>query len=197
MKVGLLFGSFNPPHMGHLILARYWLNETELTQIWLVVSPQNPHKSPQELAPIEARLAMTRLAIEEEPALLVSDVELHLPRPSYTIQTLNFLRLAYPMTEWVILMGADAAQSLPTWREGERILSEWHIWVYPRRGIEWSALPSSPMLRSFPDAPRIDLSATQIRAYCAQRKSIRYLVPPAVEAYIREHRLYVPSPSAT
>lgn len=190
MRVGLLFGSFNPLHMGHLILARYWLNETDLSQLWLIVSPQNPHKSPTELAPVEHRLQMVALSIRDDPALHVSDVELHLPRPSYTIQTLNFLRVAYPMAEWVILLGADAARHLLTWREGERILSEWPIWVYPRRGTDWGDLPSSPMLRSFPEAPRIDISATQIRSYCAQRKSIRYLVPPTVEAYIREHRLY-------
>lgn len=191
MRVGLLFGSFNPPHMGHLLLARYWLNETDLSQIWLIVSPQNPHKAPAELAPVEARLAMARLAVEDEPALQVSDVELHLSRPSYTIHTLNFLRLAHPLAEWVILLGADAARSLPTWREGERILAEWHVWVYPRRGVEMHEVPDAPFLRKFPDAPRIDLSATQIRTYCAQRKSIRYLVPSSVEAYIREYRLYM------
>lgn len=197
MKVGLLFGSFNPPHMGHLILARYWLNETDLTQIWLVVSPQNPHKSPHDLAPVEARLAMTRLAVEGDPALLVSDVELHLPRPSYTIHTLNFLRLAHPLVEWVVLLGADAARSLPTWREGARILSDWSIWVYPRPGTDMQAVPDAPHLRKFPEAPRIDLSATRIRAYCARKKSIRYLVPPPVEAYIQEHRLYADAPAAS
>ncbi|MCX8112464.1 MAG: nicotinate (nicotinamide) nucleotide adenylyltransferase [Bacteroidia bacterium] len=190
MKVGLFFGSFNPMHMGHLLLARYWLNETDLQQIWFVVSPQNPHKAAESLASIEHRLAMARLSVAEEPACQVSDVELHLPLPSYTIQTLHFLRSAYPQMRWVILLGADTAASLPTWREGERLLREWSIWVYPRRGTSWEDIPEGPFMRKFPEAPRIDLSANQIRAYIGAGKSIRYLVPPAVERYIYEKRLY-------
>ncbi|MEN3040857.1 MAG: nicotinate (nicotinamide) nucleotide adenylyltransferase [Bacteroidia bacterium] len=190
MKVGLLFGSFNPIHMGHLILARYWLNETDLAQIWLIVSPHNPHKNVSELASVEDRLAMARLAVLDESHIQVSDIELSLPRPSYTIRTLEKLRQEYPQNSWVLLLGADAAQGLSTWREGERILSEWEIWVYPRRGISTEALPQASRLRLFAEAPRIDLSATQIRTYQAMQKPIRYLVPPLVESYILEKKLY-------
>ncbi|MCX7651252.1 MAG: nicotinate (nicotinamide) nucleotide adenylyltransferase [Bacteroidia bacterium] len=193
MKIGLFFGSFNPIHMGHLILARYWLNETDLSQIWFVVSPHNPHKSSGELASIEDRLVMARLAVANEPRIQVSDIELSLPRPSYTIQTLEQLKQSYSGAFWAILLGADTALGLPTWREGKRILSEWEIWVYPRQGVSLDKLPQAARLRTFPEAPRIDLSATQIRNYRAMQKSICYLVPSAVERYILEKGLYASS----
>ncbi|GIV22688.1 MAG: nicotinate (nicotinamide) nucleotide adenylyltransferase [Bacteroidia bacterium] len=192
MKIGLLFGSFNPIHMGHLILARYWLNETDLAEIWLIVSPHNPHKSPAELAPAVHRLTMARLAIAEDTDVRVCDIEFHLPEPSYTIDTLQVLQTAYPH-EWVVLLGADTAATVPTWKEGHVILQNWTMWVYPRKNTSELHLPISPRLRFFAEAPRIDLSATQIRTYLAQKRSIRYLVPPAVEAYIQTHNLYVPS----
>ncbi|MEN2992242.1 MAG: nicotinate (nicotinamide) nucleotide adenylyltransferase [Bacteroidia bacterium] len=197
MKVGLFFGSFNPLHWGHLIVARYWLNETDLDQLWLVVSPYNPHKRPEELAPVQHRLAMARAAVADEAALHVSAVELDLPQPSYTIRTLHYLRAAQPSWQWILLLGADAAAALPTWKEGEAILAEWEIWVYPRRGTSEGALPTAPRLYFFAQAPLIELSATQIRHYRRQGKSIRYLVPPAVEAYILQHALYTPQSAHT
>lgn len=190
MRVGLLFGSFNPIHIGHLLLARYWLNETPIEQIWLVVSPHNPHKAPESLVAVEHRIRMARLAVTGEPAMHVSEIEVALPRPSYTIQTLEFLRRLHPPVEWVLLLGSDAACSLTSWRAGGRILSEWKIWVYPRKGTSLENVPKGTYLRTFPDAPRIDISATQIRTYCAAGKSIRFMVPPAVEAYIYQHGLY-------
>ncbi|MCS7162822.1 MAG: nicotinate (nicotinamide) nucleotide adenylyltransferase [Bacteroidia bacterium] len=190
MKVGLLFGSFNPLHWGHLIVARYWLNETDLDQLWLVVSPHNPHKRLEELVPVQHRLAMARAAVADEAALQVSAVEMALPQPSYTIHTLRYLQSAQPDWQWILLLGADAAAALPTWKEGETILADWEIWVYPRRGTSEKALPTASRLQFFAQAPLIELSATQIRHYRRQGKSIRYLVPPAVEAYILAHALY-------
>lgn len=190
MRVGLLFGSFNPVHLGHLILARYWLNETALEKIWLVVSPQNPHKSTENLAPVEARLAMAHLATEGDPAVAVSEVELGLPRPSYTVRTLEVLERQRPDWEWILLVGADSAATLPTWKEGEVLLRRWPIWVYPRKGTPLETIPAGTKLQTFPQAPRIDLSATQIRRYVREGRSIRYLVPPSVEAYIHTHGLY-------
>ncbi|RMF52679.1 MAG: nicotinate-nucleotide adenylyltransferase [Bacteroidetes bacterium] len=190
MKVGLLFGSFNPVHLGHLAVVRYWLNETDLNQVWLVVSPQNPHKPVEELAPPQERLRMVELATQGDPWVRPSAVEFQLPRPSYTIQTLGHLRQAYPHYAFVLLLGSDAAASLPTWKEGDRLLREWPLWVYPRKGADAEQLPPSPHLRFFPEAPRIDLSATQIRQYLRQGRSIRYWVPSAVEAYIYARGLY-------
>lgn len=190
MKVGIFPGSFNPIHMGHLILLRYWLNHTDLSQIWLVVSPQNPFKPAQELAPFAHRLAMARIAVAGESRLLASDIEARLPTPSYTIQLLEYLRSEYPTWEWILLLGADAACSLPAWREGMRILKEWTIWVYPRRNISPKELPRSSYLHFFERAPLIEVSATQVRQYLAAKLSIRYLVLPEVESYLYTHGLY-------
>lgn len=190
MRVGLLFGSFNPIHVGHLVVARYWLNETDLSQIWLVVSPQNPHKSAESLAPIEERLTMARLATEGDPAIKVSDIELSLPRPSYTIRTLEALERQQADWEWVLLVGSDAAATLPSWKEGETLLRQWPIWVYPRKDAPLEAVPAGAQIQIFSQAPRIDLSATQIRRYAQEGRSIRYLVPPPVEAYIHAQGLY-------
>lgn len=190
MKVGIFPGSFNPIHMGHLILLRYWLNHTDLSQIWLVVSPQNPFKSLQELAPFEHRLAMARIAVAGESRLLASDVEAHLPTPSYTIQLLEHLRSKHPAWNWILLLGADAARGLPSWREGMRILKEWTIWVYPRRNISPTELPQSNCLQFFEQAPLVEVSATQVRQYLAAGLSIRYLVLPEVENYLYTHGLY-------
>lgn len=190
MRVGLLFGSFNPIHVGHLVVARYWLNETDLSQIWLVVSPQNPHKRAESLAPIEERLTMARLATEGDPAIEVSDIELSLPRPSYTIRTLEALERQQADWEWILLVGSDAAATLPSWKEGETLLRRWPIWVYPRKDAPLEAVPAGAQIQIFSQAPRIDLSATQIRRYVQEGRSIRYLVPPPVEAYIHAQGLY-------
>ncbi len=194
MTVGLFFGSFNPIHYGHLMVLRYWLNETPLDQIWLIVSPHNPHKSPNALAPAFHRLQMARLAITGEARLHASDVEFLLPHPSYTIHTLRHLHNHYPTHEWRILMGADAFATIPTWKEADTLLSQYHFWIYPRGEKPLPALPKHCTF--FSQAPRIDLSATQIRHYLKKQQSIRFLVPQAVESYIYEHDLYGVSETA-
>ncbi|MCS7188908.1 MAG: nicotinate (nicotinamide) nucleotide adenylyltransferase [Bacteroidia bacterium] len=196
MKVGLLLGSFNPIHQGHLLMARYWLNETDIAQLWLVVSPQNPHKPSQELAKAEHRLTMAKLATHGDPHVQVSDIEFSLPLPSYTIQTLNTLRKEHPDKEWFLLMGLDTAHTLPSWKEGMRILQEWHVWVYPRGDTSLYTPPQGRFVKYFAKAPRIDLSATQIRKYVKSGLSIRYLVPPPVEEYIHAQRIYYSESSA-
>ena len=188
MIVGIFFGSFNPIHYGHLMVLRYWLNETPLESIWLMVSPQNPHKSPEELAPAEDRLQMVRLAIAGEARLHASNIEFSLPRPSYTIQTLRYLQEHYPTHEWRILIGADAFATVPTWKEGNTLLDEYKFWIYPRHDCIPTYLPEKSTF--FAQAPRIDFSATQIRSYLRKGQSIRFLVPPAVEDYIYERGLY-------
>lgn len=187
MKVGLFFGSFNPVHMGHLIMARLWLNLTDLDVIWLILSPHNPHKNPSLLAPAESRLAMLRLALEKETALLASDVEFHFPQPSYTYRSWKYLRATYPH-EFIFLMGCDTYQTLPSWYEGSKLLEEGTFYVAPREGCTFA--PLAPKTIFFSDFPQITLSATQIRDFIAQGKSITFLVPPAVEAYIYRHGLY-------
>jgi nicotinate-nucleotide adenylyltransferase len=188
MMIGLFFGSFNPIHQGHLMVLRYWLNETPLHQIWLIVSPQNPHKSPEDLAPAQDRLVMTQLAIQSESRLHASDIEFFLPRPSYTIDTLRHLQTQYPTYEWCLLLGADTFATLPTWKEGSTLLSHYTLWIYPRGEYVPTHLPQNALF--FSRAPRIDISATQVRTYLKNRKSIRFLVPEAVESYIYQRGLY-------
>ncbi|UYZ58876.1 nicotinate (nicotinamide) nucleotide adenylyltransferase [Hymenobacter latericus] len=185
-RVGLLFGSFNPIHIGHLILANYMATQTDLDAVWLVVSPQSPFKVGEELLPEQERLALVNLAIAGNPQLQASDVEFGMPRPSYTIDTLDELRARHPGTQFVLLMGGDNLPGLPRWKAAERLLSEVDIYVYPRPGADLPAeLPAN--VRLVP-APLLDISATFIRATVRAGKSIRYLVPDAVLQRIREAR---------
>jgi nicotinate-nucleotide adenylyltransferase len=188
-RVGLLFGSFNPVHVGHLILAEYFATRTDLEEVWLVVSPQSPFKVGQKLLPDIERLKLLRLAVADNPHLRVEEVELNLPRPSYTIATLDALQARHPTHDFVLLMGADNLEGLPRWRAADRLVQEFDLYVYPRPG---SALPD---LADFPrvqvmQAPLLDISATFIRASIQAQQSIRYLVPLAVEQEILAQAYY-------
>ena len=180
-RIGLLFGSFNPIHTGHLILAEHFATRTDLTEVWLVVSPHSPFKEAADLWPAAERLRLVQLALAGNPRLRAEDIEFSLPRPSYTIATLDALRLRHPAVDFVLLMGADNLPGLPRWQGAARLLAETDIYVYPRPG---TALPD---LTAFPRAhimaaPLLDISATCIRENLRQGRSIRYLVPAAVEA---------------
>lgn len=180
-RIGLLFGSFNPIHTGHLILAEHFATRTDLTEVWLVVSPQSPFKAAADLLPEAERLRLVQLAIAGNPRLRAEDIESGLPRPSYTIATLDALRHRHPNTEFVLLMGADNLPGLPRWREATRLLAEVDIYVYPRPGSELPDLASFPRVQVMA-APQLDISATYIRESLRTGRSIRYLVPAAVEA---------------
>lgn len=182
-RVGLLFGSFNPVHVGHLILAEYFATRTDLTEVWLVVSPHNPFKQAQDLLPEAQRLAMVQLAVAGNPRLRAEDLEFSLPRPSYTSTTLAALRQRHPRTEFVLLMGADNLLGLPRWHEAEKLLAETDIYVYPRPGTELPALSAFPRVQVLA-APLLGISATFIRASLRAGHSIRYLVPDAVAALL-------------
>ena len=182
-RIGLLFGSFNPVHIGHLILAEYFATRTDLTAVWLVVSPQNPFKAAEDLLPDTDRLALLRLALADKPRLRAEDVELGLPRPSYTIVTLDALRARHPTYEFVLLMGGDNLAGLPRWHEARRIAQEFDLYVYPRPGTALPPLSDFPRVRLV-EAPLLDISATFIRRSIANSQSIRYLVPAADEKKI-------------
>lgn len=189
MKVGLFFGSFNPIHYGHLIIGEAALNQGELHQIWLVVSPQNPLKNKQSLAPEYDRLRMVEIALQGHDRLIPSNVEFSLPRPSYTIDTLTHLRDTYRSYEFSLIMGEDNLKQLPNWKNYQAILKYYPILVYPRTGNqEETTLPKGNIRRFV--APLLDISATFIRNSIREGKSIRYLLPDAVAAYIRERSLY-------
>ncbi len=188
-RVGLLFGSFNPVHTGHLILAEYFATRTDLAEVWLVVSPQSPFKVGEELLPDTARLALLQLAVADNLRLRAEDIELSLPRPSYTIATLDALRERHPSHDFVLLMGADNLPSLPRWRAADRLLNEFDLYVYPRPGTELPDLAAFPRARVV-KAPLLDVSATFIRASIQAEQSIRYLVPAVVEQEISKQNYY-------
>lgn len=188
-RIGLLFGSFNPVHVGHLILAEYFATRTDLAEVWLVVSPQSPFKVGEELLPDTARLALLQLAVADNPRLRAEAIELNLPRPSYTIATLDALRARHPSHDFVLLMGGDNLPGLPRWRAADRLLHEFDLYVYPRPGTALPDLAAFPRARVV-QAPLLDVSATFIRASIAAGLSIRYLVPAAVEQEILTQHYY-------
>jgi nicotinate-nucleotide adenylyltransferase len=180
-RIGLLFGSFNPVHIGHLILAEHFATRTDLAEVWLVVTPHNPFKAATDLRPEAERLRLVELAIAGNPRLRAENIEFGLPRPSYTIATLDALRQRHPTHDFVLLMGSDNLPGLPRWQEAARLLAEVDIYVYPRPGTEIPDLTDFPRVQVMA-APLLDISATYIRESLRAGRSIRYLVPAAVEA---------------
>jgi nicotinate-nucleotide adenylyltransferase len=178
MKIGLYFGSFNPVHVGHLIIANHVLNETDIEKLWFVVSPQNPFKKESTLLNEYHRLHLVRLATENDNRIKASEIEFSLPRPSYTIDTLTYLAEKFPEHEFAIIMGSDSYQNLPNWKNGELIMANYDIYVYQRPGHELKN-SSTPRLHLL-DAPLLELTSTHIRKTIAEGKSIRYLVPEQV-----------------
>lgn len=188
-KVGLLFGSFNPIHTGHLILAHFMATHTDLDAVWLIVSPQSPFKVGQELLPEHARYELVEAAIAGNDQLRVLDVEFTMPKPSYTIDTLEELHQRYPTYRFVLLMGEDNLPGLPRWKAADRIMAEYEIYVYPRPGIE-ATVAAGPSKVRIVDAPLLDISATFVRDCVRAGKSIRYLVPAGVEQQILQRRYW-------
>ncbi len=189
MKVGLLFGSFNPIHIGHLIIANYLANHTTLDKVWLVVSPQNPLKKYGDLISTYDRLEMAKLATDNAHNISVSDVEIKLPQPSYTIDTLTYLKEKYPQHEFALIMGSDNLVSLPKWKNYKLILRDYQIYVYPRPGYENAELASHPSV-TITMTPQMELSATFIRKSIAEKKNVQYFVPDAVLEFIDSKALY-------
>ena len=189
MKIGLLFGSFNPIHVGHLTIANYMANYTTLDKVWLVVSPQNPLKKYGDLINTYDRLEMAKLATDNSIQLEVSDVELKLPQPSYTIDTLTHLKEKYPQHEFALIMGSDNLVSLPKWKNYKLILRDYQIFVYPRPGYENTELATHPSV-TITMTPMMELSATFIRQSIAKKKNVQYFVPDPVLNFIESKNLY-------
>jgi nicotinate-nucleotide adenylyltransferase len=190
MRVGLYFGSFNPIHHGHLLIATYVLNHTAVQQVWFVVSPQNPLKPAASLLNEYHRLYLVQLAIEGEKELRASDIEFKLPKPSYTIDTLTYLQEKYPNNEFSIIMGSDSFQNLPKWKNSDYLLRNYPIYIYKRPGFE--TLPVYPGAKEIHelDAPLLPISSTHVRKNVKDGKSIRYLVPEAVRIEIERNGYY-------
>jgi nicotinate-nucleotide adenylyltransferase len=189
-KTGLFFGSFNPVHAAHVAIARSAGQHAALSEVWFVVTPQNPLKPQAELIDAEHRLAMVQLAVEPFPECRVCDIEFSLPQPHYTIRTLDALRQEHPHREWFLIIGADSWQSFPLWKEHQRLCEEYHLLVYPRPGCAVQVPEALQCrVREIP-APQMDISATHIREALKSRRPVAHLLPPPVEAYIEAHRLY-------
>ena len=187
--IGLFFGSFNPVHIGHLIIANHMANETDLDQVWMVVSPQNPFKDKKSLAKDRDRYNLVHLAIGDNPKLSVSDIEFSMPKPSYTIDTLTYLKEKYPNKIFYLIMGGDNVPTLPKWKNSELLIENYKIYVYKRPGYDLGPLASHPNITSV-EAPLLDISSTHIRQLIKERKSIQYLVPDAARLEIETSSIY-------
>jgi len=188
MLVGLYFGSFNPIHNGHLIIANHILNETSINKIWFIVSPQNPFKESKTLLNEFDRLHLVRLAIQDDNRIKCSDIEFNLTKPSYTSNTLAFLSEKYPEHQFAVIMGSDSYQNIDKWKNHETIVNNYQIYVYKRDGFEITKVfDKAPVILR---APLIQISATQIREYVRSGKSIRYLVPEIVREEIETRKFY-------
>jgi nicotinate-nucleotide adenylyltransferase len=190
MKIGLFFGSFNPIHIGHLIIANTMAENTDLQEVWLVVSPQNPFKKNAGLLHEFDRFEMVSLAIHDSYKLKVSDVEFQLERPSYTIDTLTYLSDKNPQHQFVLIIGEDNLVSFSKWKNYDKILQYYELYVYPRPGAEKTELTNHPKIKFVP-APLLDISATYIRNNIKEGKSIRYLVTDQVENFILRKKFYM------
>lgn len=189
MKVGLYFGSFNPVHVGHLIIANHLAQHAQIDQVWLVVSPQNPLKPSASLLNEYQRLHLAQLAIEDNPRLKISDIEFKLPKPSYTIDTLTHLKEKYPIHEFVVIMGSDSFLNIHRWKNAEILLRDFSILIYQRPGFAIDPKFLNDRIRVV-DAPMLNISSTFIRQQIQQGKSIQYLVPEKVRQEIEAAGFY-------
>ncbi|MEO6406184.1 MAG: nicotinate (nicotinamide) nucleotide adenylyltransferase [Ferruginibacter sp.] len=188
MLVGLFFGSFNPIHTGHLIIATHIINNTNLDEIWFVVSPQNPFKSSASLLNQQHRLNLIKTAIEGEQKIKASNIEFCLPKPSFTIDTLQYLKEKYPQDVFSIILGSDGLQNFTNWKNYQSILKSSSIYVYPRPGFDIKFIQGATIHKL--KAPLLDISSTYIRELIRGKKNIRYLVPDKVKEEIERNGYY-------
>ena len=193
-RVGLYFGSFNPIHVGHLVIANFVAHHNDLDEVWLMVTPHNPLKEKSSLASEEHRLKMVQLATIDNPKVWAKDIEFNLPQPNYTINTLDFLKEAYPGTKFTLLMGEDNLRKLSKWKDHERIVAEYDVLVYPRTlkpGEEELDTSQFDQTRvTMCEAPVMNISSTFLRKSIQNRKDIRYLVVDEVINYLSSNKLY-------
>ena len=190
MEIGLFFGSFNPVHTGHMIIANGLLNHTSIEQIWMVVSPHNPLKKKATLANDFDRLHLVNLAIGDNLHIKASNIEFNLPRPSYTIDTLAYLQEKYSQHHFSLIMGGDNLISLPRWKNYETILANHRIYVYQRPTYPLTETITHDNIQIVEDLPQLYLSSTYIRKAIADGQSVQYLVPDKVFEYLSSSTMY-------
>ena len=188
MQIGLYFGSFNPIHIGHCIIATHLIQNTALDRVWIVVSPQNPFKPAASLLNEYHRLHLARLATEDEPKIKVSDIEFSLHKPSYTIDTLTYLKEKHPEHEFSIILGSDGLQNFHKWKNADVLAINYRLFVYRRPGFDIINKLAAKL--EIADAPLLEISSTHIREMIKKGQSIRYLVPDKVRTEIDTYHYY-------
>jgi len=188
-KTGLFFGSFNPVHIGHLIIAAYMREFSDLKDIWFVVSPENPLKDKKTLLSEHHRLMLVKTAIEDDPHFKVTDIEFKMPKPSYTIDTLTHLSEQYPYRQFVIIAGSDIFPTFHKWKNHAVILDEYQIYVYNRPGYHLADFKNHPNVKLF-NAPLMQISSSFVRNSIKEGKDVRYMLPQKVWNYICEMHFY-------
>lgn len=188
-KIGLFFGSFNPVHVGHLIIANHMVTHSDLDMVWMVISPHNPHKKKSSLANDYDRLHLVNLAIGNNDKIKASKIEFNLPQPSYTIDTLTYLKEKHPEYNFVLIMGGDNLGTFHKWKNYEMILKHYEIMVYKRPSYELGELKDHPSI-NIVEAPLLEISASFIRKCIKEKKSIQYLVSKDVFEYISGSNMY-------
>jgi len=189
MKIGLFFGSFNPVHSGHMVIAQYMAEFTDLEQVWLVVSPQNPLKPKATLLSDVHRLALVRHAVGYYRKLKASNIEFKLSQPSYTVTTLVHLKEKFPQHTFALILGSDNLDTFHKWKNYEQILAEHELYVYPRKGSTGGNLLHNKSVKVV-DAPLMEISASFIRNAIRDKKDVHYMMPEAVWEYIKEMNFY-------
>ena len=188
-KTGLYFGSFNPIHCGHLMIASYILEFSDLKKIWFVISPQNPLKEKSSLLTDYHRLALVNVAIADDPRFKSCDIEFKLPQPSYTINTLTFLKGKYPQKEFSLIMGADNLENLHKWKDYKQILYSNSINVYPRPGSDGGDFKNHEHVH-WVNAPLLEISSSFIRTALKEKKNMSYFLTEKVYQYVQEMHFY-------
>lgn len=190
MKTGLFFGSFNPVHIGHMALANYFVEFTDIDQLWFVISPHNPLKKKESLINGQIRLEMVELAINGDDRFQSCDIEFHMPKPSYTIDTLTYLTEKYPRNTFILLMGSDGLMTFHKWKNAEQLSEHYPRYVYPRKtevSLDYSQHPNIVLIQ---EAPLIEISSSFIRKSIREKKDIRFFLPEGVSGYIDKYGLY-------
>ncbi len=189
-KIGIYSGSFNPIHHGHVMLANYLVEFSDLDELWFVVSPQNPLKKKEDLLDDDERLKMVQLAVGDDPRFCVSDIEMHLPTPSYTINTLAALSEQYPDCQFVFICGMDSLQNFRNWREYQKILDNYELLVFPREGYDGGDLVDYPSV-SILKTPILEISSTFIRQCIKEGHDVRHFMPEKAFNYLMQNRFYM------